>query len=202
MKGFRLAFFAGGNGSAMRAVYAAAASGILRSSVALLVTNRPSCGAQEWAHEYGIPVHLVQGDTMEEPVDMACRDALAERRIDLVLLTGYMRKLGPHVLRAYQPNILNTHPALLPKYGGLGMYGSRVHKAVLAAGETQSGASVHIVDENYDTGPIVRQRTTDIDVDETPESLASKIKAVEADLIVDILRDLERGSLQLDRGNP
>jgi phosphoribosylglycinamide formyltransferase-1 len=108
-----------------------------------------------------------------------------------------MRKLGPRVLDRFRPSILNTHPALLPKYGGLGMYGSRVHKAILAAGEKQSGATVHIVDGTYDTGPILRQKAIAIAETETSESLAAKVKMVECDLLIEILMSIEDRSLNL-----
>ena len=112
---------------------------------------------------------------------------------NVVLLAGYMKKLGPATLAAYPGRILNTHPALLPKFGGQGMYGERVHRAVLAAGETSSGASVHLVDEDYDTGAVLAQVTVAVQPHDTPQALAVRVQEAERELVIRVLAELARG---------
>jgi phosphoribosylglycinamide formyltransferase-1 len=125
------------------------------------------------------------------------RACLLEARVDLVLLAGFMKKLGPQTLSAYAGRILNTHPALLPKFGGPGMYGEHVHRAVIASGERMSGASVHLVVAEYDASPVIGQRTVEVREDDTFETLAQRVQAVERVLVVDVLRDIARGALRL-----
>lgn len=106
-------------------------------------------------------------------------DELARAQVEWICLAGYLRLLPPEVLTRYESRILNIHPALLPKYGGKGMYGLRVHEAVLASGETESGCTVHFVTENYDEGPIILQKKCTVEKDDTPETLALRILNLE-----------------------
>ncbi|HEU5194409.1 MAG TPA: formyltransferase family protein, partial [Methylomirabilota bacterium] len=117
--------------------------------------------------------------------------------VDLVVLAGYMKKLGPRTLAHFRGRIINTHPALLPKFGGRGMYGLHVHGAVLAAGEKTTGASVHLVDEEYDTGRIVAQCEVDVRAGDTPETLAERVQRHERALLVDVLARVAGGKLRL-----
>ena len=113
--------------------------------------------------------------------------------VDLVILSGYLRKLGPKVLAAFGGRILNIHPALLPRHGGQGMYGRRVHEAVLAAGEPFTGASVHWVDHEYDHGEVLAQTRIPVDPGDTPETLEAKVMAAEPQLYIDVLRRITAG---------
>lgn len=108
----------------------------------------------------------------------------------MVVTAGYMKKLGPATLTAYDQRILNIHPALPPKYGGRGMYGLHVHRAVLAAGEMISGASVHLVTAEYDEGPIVARREVPVFPGDDPESLAERVLAAERILLPSVIRDM------------
>jgi len=117
--------------------------------------------------------------------------------VDLVVLAGYMKKLGPRTLARFRGRIVNTHPALLPKFGGKGMYGIHVHRAVLAAGEAKTGASVHLVDEEYDTGRVVAQREVPVLAGDTPETLAERVQQHERALLIDVLTRVADGSLGL-----
>jgi phosphoribosylglycinamide formyltransferase-1 len=112
-----------------------------------------------------------------------------------VFLAGYMKKLGNQTLRRYQGRILNTHPSLLPRFGGQGMYGARVHQAVIAAGEKQSGVTVHLVDAEYDTGPIVAQCEVPVLDGDTPEALAARVQAREREFVVETLARIVAGEL-------
>lgn len=175
----------------MREVAAAIAKDELNAEIRLVVSNRADCHAIAWAGETGIDTLIIDSDQASS--DRLCLEALKTRNIDLVLLTGYLRKIGPEVLAAYDRRILNLHPSLLPKFSGKGMYGSRVHDAVLEAGETETGASVHIVDAEYDTGPVIAQKRVRVRHGDTAQQLAERVKAAEAALLIDLLSDLSTG---------
>lgn len=196
----RLGFFVSHRGSNMRAIVAACDDGQVRADPALLISNNGSSAALSWAADRGMPhVHLSPKTSgSEEALDEAHVGALQEAGVDLVILAGYMRKIGPKVLSAYANRILNIHPALLPKYGGQGMYGQRVHDAVLAAGERESGATVHLVDGDYDTGPIVAQAKVPIQAGDTPETLAARVLKVEHTLFPETLARIASGDIDLE----
>jgi phosphoribosylglycinamide formyltransferase-1 len=118
--------------------------------------------------------------------------ALDSADIDLIALAGYLRLIPPAVIKRYPQRIVNIHPALLPDFGGRGMYGLNVHKAVLAAGETESGATVHFVDEHYDEGDIIAQARVPVLPDDTPETLAARVLTVEHELLPNALERLAR----------
>jgi phosphoribosylglycinamide formyltransferase-1 len=147
----------------------------------------------------GIPTCHVSAATHPDPdaLDRAILGALREHGVELVVLAGYMRKLGPRTLAAYRGRILNIHPALLPRFGGPGMYGKRVHEAVLAAGETITGVTIHLVDEQYDAGPILAQREVPILPGDTSEALAARVLAEEHRLYVETLQRICDGGLRL-----
>lgn len=195
----RVGFFASKNGSGMKAIGRAIADERLESKIVLLLTNNPDCGAENWASENEVPVAHIEGKPEDELADERCLTLLRQAGVDLIVLSGFLRKLGPRVLAEFSPNILNVHPALLPKFGGKGMYGAHVHRAVLAAGEPISGATVHIVDPNYDEGPVVARKEILVAADENPESLAGKVMVAEQKLLIEVLTDLENGLLTLQQ---
>ena len=133
-------------------------------------------------------------------LDAAIRDVLVAAAVDVVLLAGYMKKLGPVVLGAFQGKILNTHPALLPRFGGHRMYGDRVFEAVLQAGEAQSGVSIHIVDPEYDTGPIVRQCKVPVLRGDSVDELKARVRAREKQFVVETLAGIATGDIRLAAG--
>ena len=122
-------------------------------------------------------------------------DALVEHRADIVFLAGYMKKLGPRTLSHFRGRILNTHPALLPKFGGLGMYGSRVHAAVLEAGERVTGVSVHRVEGEYDTGPVLAQCEVPVLPGDDVESLSARVQTRERIFVVETSARIANGEL-------
>jgi phosphoribosylglycinamide formyltransferase-1 len=144
----------------------------------------------------------VCGRTHPDPseLDAAVAAALAEFEIDLVALVGYMKQLGPRTLEAYAGRVLNTHPALLPAFGGQGMYGDRVHHAVLDAGVATSGATVHHVVAEYDAGPIVRQIEVAVVGTDTVDTLGARVRTAERELLVDVLADWARSARVSNRG--
>ncbi|QFY44687.1 phosphoribosylglycinamide formyltransferase [Candidatus Methylospira mobilis] len=194
----KLAFLASHNGSNMQAVIDACNSGKLACKPVLVISNNRESGALARAQKEGIPsVHLsLQTHRDTEALDHAILAALQQHGADWVVLAGYMRKLGAATLSAYRGRIVNIHPALLPKFGGQGMYGINVHRAVLAAGEAESGATVHLVDGEYDHGEILAQRKVPVLPDDTPETLAQRVLNVEHQLYVDTLAELAAGMPQ------
>ncbi|HWT54787.1 MAG TPA: formyltransferase family protein, partial [Rhodocyclaceae bacterium] len=114
--------------------------------------------------------------------------ALLDARPDVVVTAGYMKRLGPQIMAAFRRRMLNVHPSLLPKYGGQGMYDRHVHAAVLAAGEAESGASVHFVEGDYDSGPVIAQARVPVLAGDTVETLAARVKLRERELLVEVLQ--------------
>lgn len=170
-----IAIFASGTGSNAQKIIEYFRSSA-QVSVDLVVCNRPGAGVLAIAREAGVETLLIE----KEPfAATAYLNELKVRGIDFIILAGFLWKI-PHVLiEAYPGHIINIHPALLPAYGGKGMYGKAVHEAVLAAGEKKSGISIHLVDELYDHGQILFQETCRVDENETPDSLAAKIHDLE-----------------------
>lgn len=186
-------------GTTLQAVLDACAAGTIPARVSVVISNNSGSGALRRAAAAGVRTCHLSSKTIPDPeqLDQALARALAEAKVDVVLLAGYMKKLGPQTLAAYAGRLLNTHPALLPKFGGPGMYGLNVHTAVIAAGETESGSSVHLVEGEYDTGPVIAQRAVPVLPADTPESLAARVQASERALLVEVLAELARGSRSL-----
>ena len=146
-----------------------------------MISNNSKAFGLERARKTGIQAFHISKIKYpdNEKLTSAILEVLQKFDIDLIVLAGYMKLLPPEVVRKYHGRIINIHPALLPKYGGKEMYGINVHKAVLQAGDSVSGASVHIVDEEYDRGPILIQRQAPVRPDDTPESLAARVLETE-----------------------
>lgn len=193
----KLGFLASTNGSGMRAIVHAIEAGELTAEARILVTNRRGVPALDFAAQHAVPSRVIP--TLHDPdaADAALADALAGAGVELVILSGYLRKLGPRTLAAFPNRILNIHPALLPRFGGQGMYGRRVHAAVAAAGEGVTGASVHLVDGEYDQGPVIASRRVALARGDDPETIERKVTAVEPELFVDTLRRICRGEVIL-----
>lgn len=152
-------------------------AGNLNAQVGVVIATGRDSQALAIADAEGIATRIVP--TSAPDYDRMLLDALKEHRVDLVCLAGYLRLLPNNVIHAYPHRVLNIHPALLPKFGGQGMYGMRVHEAVLAAGEQESGCTVHLVNEHYDEGPILYQLRCAVAPDDTPESLAARVLELE-----------------------
>ncbi len=188
----RIALFCSGNGSNFKVLFEAIRSKQLPAEIVLCLSNRARCGAMEFAEQNGIAtVHITeqQFGSFDEFAE-AMEERLKEHHIDIILLAGYMRKVPDAVVAAFPERMLNIHPALLPKFGGEGMYGIHVHTAVLGSGETTSGATVHFVNEEYDKGKILLQRTVPVLPDDTPETLAARVLECEHRLYPDALEKL------------
>lgn len=193
----KLGFLASNNGSSLRAVVEAIGAGALEARAVLAVSNRSAAPALGFARMAGMATRWIPTLPDPEGADLALAEALAEAGADLVILSGYLRKLGPRTLAAYDDRILNIHPALLPRFGGPGMYGRRVHEAVLASGETWTGATVHLVDADYDHGAVIAQTKVRVMAGDTAETLEARIMAAEPGLYIDTLRRIVAGDLIL-----
>ncbi len=145
--------------------------------VAVIISNRSKAGVTDIASKYDVPHYLVtkeEFDTSEKALQI-----LKGMEIDLIVLAGFLIKVPDSILNAYPGKVLNIHPALLPDFGGKGMYGKYVHEAVIASGKKESGITIHLVNENYDEGKVLFQVKAILDEGETSESLAQKIQALE-----------------------
>ncbi|WP_018612892.1 phosphoribosylglycinamide formyltransferase [Segetibacter koreensis] len=146
-------------------------------SVGLVVCNKPEAGVLDIAAKAHIPVLIVDKEQFFRGNGYV--DELKHSGIDFIVLAGFLWKIPQNLINAYRNKIINIHPALLPKFGGKGMYGSKVHQAVIAAGEKESGITIHYVDEHYDNGDIIFQASCPILSDDTPDTLAQKIHKLE-----------------------
>ena len=195
----KLGFLASHNGTIMQAVVRACAEGKLQAVPAVVISNNKHSGALQFAQSQGIPTRHLSSATERDTgaLDRAILATLQEHAVDLVLLVGYMKLLGPQTLAAYQGRILNIHPALLPKYGGKGMYGMHVHEAVIAAGDKETGITIHHANEHYDQGQIVAQCTVPVLPGDTPQVLADRVKEREYSFIVETLQQITAGQILL-----
>ncbi|MDX1530163.1 MAG: phosphoribosylglycinamide formyltransferase [Rhodothermales bacterium] len=196
----RLAVFASGGGSNFQAILDAVDAGRLPAEVVLLVADRPGIGALERAEQRGIPTAVLRPTDFDSHDDfgVALREVLEGHGVTFVALAGYLKLVPPVVVQRYRNRMLNVHPALLPAFGGPGYYGRRVHAAALEHGVRWSGATVHLVDEAYDRGPIVLQEPVPVEQDDTPETLAARVLAVEHRLFPEALRLFAEGRVRLD----
>lgn len=172
-----LCVFASGRGSNFSALLEAIDDGRLKADVRLLVSNNPEAGALTLAKKYRIPAEIISRDSF------STRDQFVEKllttlnhyQVNFIVLAGYLKKIPKEVISDYRHHIVNIHPALLPAFGGKGMYGHHVHEAVLKAGCKVTGVTVHIIDEVYDHGPIVAQKCIPVENQDTPETLAARV---------------------------
>ncbi|MFO1012762.1 MAG: phosphoribosylglycinamide formyltransferase [Caulobacteraceae bacterium] len=193
----KLGFLASNSGTSMRAIVGAIGSGALKAEARLVVSNKKDAAALAFAAQSGVPSRFIPTVKDSEAADAKLLNALTEAGVDLLVLSGYLRKLGPATLGAYAGRILNIHPALLPEFGGEGMYGRRVHEAVIAAGAEKSGCTIHLVDGEYDHGAIIARREIPIRQGDTAETLEARITAAEPAFFVETLTAIAEGRLKL-----
>ncbi len=181
---FKIGVMASGGGSNFKAIIDRIGEGDLEAQCKFLITNNGGCGAVNHATTYGIPVYHISGKTHpdEAEYEKALCAVLDERPVDLLILAGYMKKLPDCLVEKMPDRILNIHPSLLPKFGGKGFWGLHVHEAVLAAHETESGPTVHLVSSEIDQGRILAQRKVPVMPDDTPASLQARVLEQEHDI--------------------
>ncbi|HET6585675.1 MAG TPA: phosphoribosylglycinamide formyltransferase [Nannocystaceae bacterium] len=177
----RLGVLASGRGSNLVALHEAIVRGDLPAELAVVVSNNSSAGALAFARSRDVPAVHVSARTHGDP-GAALLAVLREHDVSVVVLAGYMKLLDPRVVAAYRGRAVNIHPAPLPRFGGPGMFGERVHAAVLAAGVRESGPTVHLVDEHYDGGEILEHRPVPVLASDTIATLAARVLEAEHDV--------------------
>lgn len=199
MPHLRLGILASHGGTTMQAIMDACEGGRLDAEVCVVISNNSQSMALERAQTHGIPAYHLSSVTHPDPddLDRAILATLTDHSVKVIALGGYMKRLGPLVLTQYRGGILNTHPALLPRYGGQGMYGDNVHAEVLAAGEKISGATVHLVEGDYDTGPTLSQVKVPVFDGDTVETLRDRVQAAEREHYVAVLQKIAIGEIRL-----
>lgn len=187
-------------GSTMEAIIRACQHGRIEGQVACVIGVRPDSPALEKAETLGVRVIALNPKSF--PDDNAYGSALMkifiDAEIDLICLAGYMRLLPPPIVRHFKGRIMNIHPALLPLFGGRGMYGEHVHRAVIESGMKVAGCTVHFVDEAYDTGPIILQTAIPIEPNDTPETLAARLLPEEHETYIRAVQLFAAGRLKLE----
>ncbi|MBI4428696.1 MAG: phosphoribosylglycinamide formyltransferase [Ignavibacteriales bacterium] len=195
-----IAVFASGRGSNFQAILNAIDHGVLPARVTLVVSNKAEAGALEIARSRNIPAAHIsqQAFPAEDSYVAQLLELLVKHEADIIALAGYLKRIPSAVVGKFRNRILNVHPALLPAFGGAGMYGMHVHQAVIQSGVKVSGATVHVVDEEYDRGPIVLQKTVEVVQSDTPESLASKVLKVEHEIYPLALKAFAEGRVNIE----
>jgi phosphoribosylglycinamide formyltransferase-1 len=181
----RIAVLASGRGSTFEVLVEAGRRGEIRAEVVLLIASKQDAPVTELARRLGVECEVLDEKLLGSAAcDAAMETLLTDRRADLVVLAGYVRKVGPRTLRAFAGRVINTHPAPLPRFGGKGMFGEHVHRAVLEAGVATSAATVHLVDEGYDTGPVLAERSVPVLPGDDVATLRERVQAEERALLV------------------
>lgn len=190
MKSLKIAVLASGRGSNLEALIKAIEAGRLSAEIVFVGSNKSEAGALEIARKEGIPARHFPRDLYQsdEELDQALLETLQEHRAEMIALAGYLKKIGSVIIREYKNRILNIHPALLPAFGGKGMYGAKVHQAVLAYGCKVTGVTVHLVDEEYDTGPPILQRCVPVLQGDTVETLSARVLEQEHTIYAEALQ--------------
>jgi len=188
----KIAVFSSGEGSTLTKIHEACQRGNLPAEILLIISNKVHSGAIERAKRHAIDSYLFDTgnneDTIKTESDLV--GLLKQSKIDWILLLGYTRKIGPKLLTAFNNRIINTHPSLLPKYGGKGFYGRKIHEAVLASGDILTGATVHLVNEEYDSGEILSQIAVPVLPKDSATTLEARVKKTEKAHLIKVLNEL------------
>jgi formyltetrahydrofolate-dependent phosphoribosylglycinamide formyltransferase len=185
---FNVAFFVSGRGSNFKAVLNKVKSGELKINIPLVVSSSRTAGANEIAAAENIDLFFANKDNQGEILGV-----LKSKNIDLIVLAGYLKKIPDEIVSFYKNKIINIHPALLPSFGGKGMFGENVHAAVIARGVQVSGLTIHLVDEEYDNGAILFQKAVPVLPDDTPSVLAARILKEEHDSLWRVVKRFAEG---------
>lgn len=187
-----LAVFASGSGTTLQAIIDSIENKKLDAKISIVVSNKPDAYALKRAEKAGIPTYIISSKGKGNIDDELC-DHLKNYDIDLIVLAGYLKMIGDKLLANYR--IINTHPSLLPKFGGKGMHGMHVHQAVIDSKEKISGVTVHFVNNEYDRGDIIRQTTVTVLPTDDAESLSAKVQAAEKIQLIEVLNDFSSGKI-------
>jgi phosphoribosylglycinamide formyltransferase-1 len=179
--------FASGSGTNFQAIIDSVKSGKINANISGLIASKPDIGATGRAERAGVPVAVIPPGSESFKRDL--EDQLREWQPDLIVLAGYLAKIPKNILNKYSGKIINIHPSLLPKYGGSGFYGSRVHQAVIRSGDIETGCTVHIVTEEYDQGPVLAQKKVPVPGD-TAADLAIRVLKEEHKLLTEVISQI------------
>lgn len=196
-----IAVFASGKGSNFKVILEAINAGVIpNTQISLVISNNSDAVALTVARENNIPIlHISRKQFQsDDEYNRTLLEKLKQNDVNFIVLAGYMKMIDPTIVQIFKNRIVNIHPALLPKYGGSGMYGVHVHEAVIANKEKISGASVHIVDEEYDRGPIVLQKSVPVETNDTPETLAARVLQIEHEIYPEAIRLFAEGKVKVD----
>lgn len=196
---FRICVFASGRGSNLQAIIDAIEKGKLNCEIAFVLSNNSDSGALEIARKKNIPAfHLSEKKFHKENFELSLLDLLEHFQPDLIVLAGYMKLVPVSVIEKFRNRIINIHPALLPKFGGKGMYGMNVHESVFASGEKVSGVTVHLVNEKYDEGKILYQEQIDISDCSSAEEISSRVLKLEHRVYPEVIQSIIEGKISLE----
>jgi len=199
MKHLNLGAFTSHRGSNLQAIIDSCKDGRLNASMNVVISNNSGSQALQRAKNEGIPAYHLSNRLypLNADLDRAIIAVLHKHNVELIVLAGYMKELGRDLLEEYKGSIINIHPSLLPRHGGKGMYGIKVHEAVLQSGDKKTGATVHLVKGEYDSGRILSQREIAVRDTDTVESLAARVLEIEHELYVATLAQISRGEILL-----
>lgn len=199
-----ITIMASGNGSNFISIYNAIKNGIINGRINLLISNKKRSGAVKFAEEKNIYTKFLSKKIIESRKDYAnfLEINLKQFETDLIILAGYLKMIPKEIIIMYKNRILNIHPSLLPKFGGKGFYGMKVHEKVISSNEKVSGATVHFVDEIYDNGPIIAQQKVNISPNETPLTLSKKVLDVEHKLFPHVIKKICEDEINFNKIKP
>ena len=196
-----LGILASHGGTNLQAIIDACETGSIDAHVAVVVSNNSKSYSLQRARSSGIPAFHLSSQThsKKKDLDLAIVGILKKYKVDLIILAGYMKRIGPIVLKAFHNRVINSHPALLPKYGGKGMYGDRVHEAVVKDKSEESGITIHLVDEEYDNGAIINQKIVAVDPFGGVDSVRDEIQRHEHIFWIETLNKIQKKEIDLDK---
>ncbi|MBI9071644.1 MAG: phosphoribosylglycinamide formyltransferase [Melioribacteraceae bacterium] len=195
---YKIAVFVTGRGSNLRALINSISADMKNVGVCAVVSSKPGCGAIEYSKEKNIPFYFISSTEKEGFIDYKeLKKLFIEQDVNLIVLAGFLKKIPEDFIEAFENRIINIHPALLPSFGGKGMFGMNVHKAVFEKSAQISGPTVHFVDKVYDNGKIIAQRTVDISKVETPEQIAELVLKEEHKLLPFVVKKFSENKIEI-----
>lgn len=197
---FCLGILASHAGTNFQSILDRCLTGEIPAKVGVVISNNSQSGVLARAQKFGIPTSHLSGATHPDPniLDEAITEALIKNRVDLVVLAGYMKKLGAGLLKKFEGRVINVHPSLLPAFGGQGMFGRRVHEAVLQSRCRVTGVTVHVVDGEYDHGQVIAQEVVPVVDGDSAETLARRVLEMEHRLYPNVVRLLAQGRIAIN----
>lgn len=185
-----ISFLSSHGGSAAKDVIGAIQRSELEANVGIVITNNGDSEIYKWCNSNNISIYHVSGKTHPDEIekDRAIYNLLSMVHTDFIVLSGYMKKIGPITLSVYENRIMNIHPSLLPAHGGKGMFGDKVHESVINSGDKVSGATVQFINSEYDEGPIIVQQSVPVFNDDTVNSLKKRVQAIEGELYINAIK--------------